>query len=310
MSASLKIILSCILALSCIQARAQVYLALSFDDPQVTESPVLNWQQRNEKILDALKKHKLQSVLFVCGKRVQTKEGQQLLQRWDAASHAIANHSWDHANYGSAPMRFADFRKDFLRCDSLIRPYKHYAKLYRFPYLKEGDSREKIDSCRKFLLEENYKMGYVAIDASDWYIDGILRDTLKVNPGADIKAFGTFYIAHILERSYYYDSLATALTGRKVKHVLLLHHNLLNALFLNDLIAALKKEHFIFIDAATAYRDPVYSQYPKNIPAGESIIWSLAKASGKYEPQLRYPAEDGVYEEEKLKKFLIENSRQ
>lgn len=237
-------------------------------------------------------------------KRVHSQEGQQLLQRWDTERHAIANHSWQHANYGSSKMSFADFREDFLSCDSLIRSYQHYTKRYRFPYLKEGDTREKIDSCRHFLQSENYKMGYVSIDASDWYIDGILRDTLKANPRANTDGFRDFYIQHVLERSYYYDSLSTALTGRKVKHVLLLHHNLLNALFLNDLIGALKKKNFIFIDAATAYRDPIYSQYPGIVPAGESIIWALAKASGKYDASLRYPAEDGVYEAEKIKQFL------
>jgi hypothetical protein len=32
------------------------------------------------------------------------------------------------------------------------------------------------------------------------------------------------------------------------------------------------------------------------IPAGESLIWSIAHASGKYEDRLRYPGEDGEYE--------------
>ncbi len=305
-----KMIMVFVLMMTGGTARAQVYIALSFDDPQLSESPLLSWQQRNEKILAGLKKHRLQSVLYVCGKRVQTPEGQALLASWDTAQHAIANHSWQHANFGAPQMSVTAFRQDFLRCDSLIRQYRHYTRFYRFPYLKEGDTREKIDSCRNFLQSENYKMGYVSIDASDWYIDGILKDTLKANPQADITAFRKFYIAHILERSYYYDSLAMALTGRKVKHVLLLHHNLLNALFLNDLIAALKKKHFIFIDAATAYRDPVYRQYPPNVPAGESIIWAMARASGQYGERLRYPAEDGVYEEEKIKQVLLDAAKQ
>ena len=36
------------------------------------------------------------------------------------------------------------------------------------------------------------------------------------------------------------------------------------------------------------------------LPAGESLIWVLAKQSGKYDSMLRYPAEDERYEKEKM----------
>jgi hypothetical protein len=50
------------------------------------------------------------------------------------------------------------------------------------------------------------------------------------------------------------------------------------------------------MDADKAYEDKIYKEEPKNVPAGESLIWALAKQSGKFEKQLRYPAEDGEYE--------------
>ena len=43
-----------------------------------------------------------------------------------------------------------------------------------------------------------------------------------------------------------------------------------------------------------AYADPLYAMTPNILPAGESILWSLAKQSGA--SGLRYPAEDDVYE--------------
>ncbi|MEZ4821341.1 MAG: hypothetical protein R2942_02615 [Ignavibacteria bacterium] len=54
--------------------------------------------------------------------------------------------------------------------DSLIKSYKNYARLFRFPYLKEGNTIVKRDSARALFDEMNYKEGYVAIDASDWYV--------------------------------------------------------------------------------------------------------------------------------------------
>jgi peptidoglycan-N-acetylglucosamine deacetylase len=40
------------------------------------------------------------------------------------------------------------------------------------------------------------------------------------------------------------------------------------------------------------------------LPAGESIVWSLAKQQAM--TQLRYPAEDAPYELERLKRFGLE----
>ena len=44
------------------------------------------------------------------------------------------------------------------------------------------------------------------------------------------------------------------------------------------------------MDADEAYKNDIYKQQPTNIPAGESLIWALAKQTGKFESVLRYPA--------------------
>lgn len=51
-----------------------------------------------------------------------------------------------------------------------------------------------------------------------------------------------------------------------------------------------------------AYRDPLHQSQPSGLPAGESIVWSLVKQSGRF--ALRYPAEDGEYEKEGLRRVL------
>ena len=51
-------------------------------------------------------------------------------------------------------------------------------------------------------------------------------------------------------------------------------------------------------------KDSVYSVQPDVLPAGESIIWSIAKQTGKYDDILRYPGEDGDYEETNLNKYF------
>lgn len=57
------------------------------------------------------------------------------------------------------------------------------------------------------------------------------------------------------------------------------------------------------IDADIAFHDKVYSQRPDIIPAGEGLIWALAKETGDYENELRYPAESNEYERPKMEKL-------
>lgn len=88
--------------------------------------------------------------------------------------------------------------------------------------------------------------------------------------------------------------------GRPVRHTVLLHHRALNAFFLDDLIGAFRKHGWKPVDAEFAYEDKVYDEQPKILPAGESLIWALAKESGKFENELRYPGEDDVYENPRM----------
>ena len=54
------------------------------------------------------------------------------------------------------------------------------------------------------------------------------------------------------------------------------------------------------IDAEDAFKDPVFGKRPQSLPSGQSLIWALAKESGRHEDELRYPGEDEIYEKPKM----------
>jgi len=275
-------------------------ISFSFDDGSIKNFPGYDLKIWNQMLLDHLKKHDVKAVLFVKGSGMDNAKGASIAQSWDSLGHLIGNHTYSHPYFNSDKISLDVFEAELLKNDSLIRKYKNYTKLFRFPYLKEGNTIEKRDGFRAFLKEQDYKIGHVTIDASDWYIDGRLVKQLKNNPDADLTVFKKFYLDHIVERALFYDSLAFAITGRRINHNLLLHHNLSAALFLDDLIERFKDLGWKIVDVDEAYKDEIYEQEPQNIPAGESLIWALAKQSGKYENVLRYPAEDSRYEKEKM----------
>jgi peptidoglycan-N-acetylglucosamine deacetylase len=285
---------------------AQRQVAITIDDPTTKDTPKLNWQVRDSMILNTLDKHKIKVALFVCGMRVDTKEGKALLSNWDSKKHLICNHSYSHLYYNSKAKTSTIFITDFKRGDSIINTYKNYTKLFRFPYLKEGNTSGKRDSMRIAMNKEGYKNGYVTIDASDWYIDAQITLELKKDLNADLTPYKEYYIHHILNRANYYDSLAHVVYKRNIRHTLLIHHSLLNALFLDDLLTALKANGWNIIDAKRAFKDKVFQKQPNIEPCGEGLVWQCAAQIESISKTLRYPAEDEKYEKEPLKLFLEE----
>jgi peptidoglycan/xylan/chitin deacetylase (PgdA/CDA1 family) len=276
----------------------QPEIAITLDDFNVYDTPTLSGAARNQAILDALVKYNLQAGMFVNGKYVDNEKDMSLLRLWDERGHMIANHSYSHWEYSDAD--FQKFSQDILRNEGLLKQLPHYRKYFRFPYLNEGNTVEQRDRMRAFLQTHGYRNGHVTIDASDWYVDGRLRDRLKKDPRVDSAPYREFYLAHIWDRAMYYDDLARKVLGHNVKHTLLLHHNVLNGMFLGDVLQMFKGKGWKLISVQKAYTDPVFSAAPAIVPAGQSIIWALAKESGRFEKTLQYPGEDGEYEKGKM----------
>ena len=278
------------------EKKNQPTISFTFDDGSIRDMPNYTLEEWNNMILSTLRKHEVKAVLFPAAKFLPGEKGEYILSTWNDEGHKIGNHTYHHPNFNSDKITLEQFKLELTDNDSVLRSYSNFIPLFRFPYLKEGNTLDKRDGFRRFLTEQQYKIGHVTIDASDWYVCSRLIKALKNDSSTPISDYRDFYVQHIFDRACYYDSLATLLTDRKIKHNLLLHHNLTSALFLEDLIKKFKSEGWNIVDADEAFKDPIYNELPKNLPAGESLIWAIAKESGSYESILRYPAEDSRYE--------------
>ncbi|HKG47537.1 MAG TPA: polysaccharide deacetylase family protein [Pyrinomonadaceae bacterium] len=277
--------------------------SITMDDFHWQNPVKLSALERNQSILNAFQSHSIKAALFVVGGNIEAPEGKQLLSAWDKAGHMLGNHTYSHRNYNASATVVAEYQQDILRAEALLKDFPRFRKYFRFPLLKEGDTLAKRDAMRTFLSQHGYRNGHVTIDNSDWAIDNRLTARLKKDPAADVKPYRDFYREHMWARAEYYDSLAQRVLGRPVKHTVLVHFNLLNGLFLNDLIAMFKSKGWEPVDAEEAFADPLFSASPKIVPAGESIVWSLAKEKGTIAKSLRYPAEDGEYENARMNKL-------
>jgi len=290
-------------ALAAASAAQAQSVAITIDDgPNAGNTPRMSAQERNQAILDALAKHRVQAALFVTsGFGANTPQGLPLLQAWSKAGHAIGNHTVTHPDLEKVPL--AEYQRQVMECDRLIGAQPGYQKWLRFTYLREGNTPEKIDGMRSFLRDHGYRNAHVSLDTSDWRLNEKLEQVLKKDPNADISAIRTAYLAHVKQRALAYRELSQQLQGRDISQVLLLHHNLLNALWLDDVLAQFKEMGWKIITPAEAFADPVYKLEPVRKAAGQSLLLSLGRTLGLgLTPGGERLVDDGDYEMDELAK--------
>jgi len=268
-----------LLALAC---HGREPVALTFDDgPALNETPLLSQAARNQAMLKALARHHVVAGLFVTvSKGANRPEGVAFARAWGEAGHRIGNHTVTHPDLNGAEVTLAAYEQEILDCDAVIRGLPGYQKLFRFPYLREGNTAEKRDGLRAFLPAHGYRNAYVTLDTSDWRLAGELVKALQTNAAADLSPFRKVYVSHLLQRAGAYRELSRKLLGRDIAQVMLLHHNLLEALFLEDGLEALQADCWQFVDPVQAYRDPVYQLQPERPAPGQSLLLSIARTRG------------------------------
>ncbi|MDB5950909.1 MAG: polysaccharide deacetylase, partial [Massilia sp.] len=251
----MKTFLAALALLFCTAAAHAQSVAFTFDDgPRLDDTPLLTPQQRNQAMLDALARHKVQAALFVTvANGADRPAGRALAKAWGQAGHALANHTMTHPDLNSAALSLEQYQQQVLDCDSVIRTLPGYQKWFRFTYLREGNTPEKRDGMRAFLKQQGYRNAYVSLDTSDWRFDDKLREVLTKNPQADLAPVRQLYLAHVRQRALAYRALSQQLQGRDIPQVILLHHNLINALWLDDVIAQFRAMGWSVTTPAAAF---------------------------------------------------------
>jgi peptidoglycan/xylan/chitin deacetylase (PgdA/CDA1 family) len=275
-------------------AEARPRVAITMDDVAWQSIPDHRRPEAEDRILNSL--NKTRAFLFAVGQNVDNDHGAGILKRWSAAGHRIGNHTYSHHFLAGKKTTPEEFEEDILRNEEVLRKYSGFRKWFRFPALKEGQTREVRDRLRSFLARHAYRNGPVTIDASDWYYNQRLLKRIEADRSFDVSRYRQPYLDHIWDRTQFYEKLSRDVLGRAVPHTLLIHYNLLNALFLGDVLAMYRSKGWGIVDAEEAFSDKMFTRQPDTAPAGESLLWALAKETGKFEDRLRYPGEDDTYE--------------
>lgn len=277
-------------------------VAFTFDDgPDLQATPLMTAPQRNQAMLDTLAQYHVQAALFVtAGNGADTPAGLALARQWGEAGHLIGNHTMTHPDLHKVTL--AQYQRELLDCDAIIRTLPGYQKWFRYTFLREGDTPEKRDGMRAFLQRQGYRNAYVSLDTSDWRLNEKLVEVLEKDPAADVSAIKAAYLGHMRQRALAYRQLSQTLQGRDIAQVMLMHHNLTTALWLGDVIAQFKQMGWTITTPQAAFADPIYQLAPERSVAGQSLLISLGRLMGlgKF-PGGERLVDDGDFEIDALK---------
>jgi peptidoglycan-N-acetylglucosamine deacetylase len=287
-----RFVLALGLALLALPASAQEAkrIALSFDDVPRFQGSFMTPDERTIALIAALKQAGVaQAAFFVTSGNLEEDygaNGEARIRAYVEAGHVIANHSRSHTHLSDSGV--ADYIADLDKTETWLAGRAGRRPWYRFPYLDEGHDLERRDAVRAALAQRGLTNGYVTVDFYDWAIDDLARKAAADKRQIDLRALGEFYAETAVQSADFYDRIARETLGRSPAHVMLLHETDLNALFIEDVVAALRADGWEIISIEEAYRDPIAQSEPDTLVLGGGRVSALAAAAGRDPDELSY----------------------
>jgi peptidoglycan/xylan/chitin deacetylase (PgdA/CDA1 family) len=250
-------------------------IALSFDDAPRGDERLFSGRARTQRIISVLDEFSIQTVFFANSKGLNQDGGRERLASYAKAGHLIANHTHSHPDLRQTPVRA--YLRDIDEADRVLASFATFTKWFRYPFLREGDTVEIRDQVRGHLRTQGYRNGYVTVDNYDFFLNGLVQDSLRLGKRVDLKKACKMLVDLMWNGIQFYDSVAKKHIG-SVRHVLLMHENDLQAQCLPDLITHLKRKQWRVIDPSRAFDEPLLAEEPSTLYLGQGRVAAIAHA--------------------------------
>ncbi len=263
-------------------------IAITIDDAP-REATHFSGPERAARLIAGLESAGIQATFFCVTSRFD-EEGRARIDSYRRAGHRIASHSDSHPSLHDVGA--AAFLADVATASRVLAGVPDARPWFRYPYLHEGRTTEERDVVRAGLRDAGLVSGYVTVDDYDWYMDRLYQEALEQKREIDDVRLGQTYVRLLVESVEFYDGIARTALGRSPAHVLLLHENDLAALYLADLVTALRAKGWQIIGADEAFADPIAAMEPQTLLTGQGRVVALAIDRGYAGPRAIWEDED------------------
>ncbi|MEL7489216.1 MAG: polysaccharide deacetylase family protein [Pseudomonadota bacterium] len=289
----LIVLITC-LSVSCVQIREtptqreslangaanEKRIALSFDDAPRGQGPMFSGSERTQRLIETLRSAEAGPVVFfVTTNGLEKENGFERIRRYARAGHLIANHTHNHPWLRDTPA--AVYISNIDQAEALLEDLPNRRPWFRYPFLDEGRPLDRRLAVYDALQQRGLKNGYVTIDNYDWYMEQQWKRAVRDGRTVNLNALRGAYVDMLMGAVSFYDQAAREALGRSPAHILLLHENDVAALFVDDLVAALRADGWRIISPDEAYDDPINRRQPTTMRTGQGRIAALAIDAGR-----------------------------
>ncbi|MFZ5785906.1 MAG: polysaccharide deacetylase family protein [Acidobacteriota bacterium] len=227
------------------------------------------------ELLAVLAKHRVPAVGFVIWGNVRSDADRTILERWLAAGHELGNHSDGHPDFTRTGLdaHVADVEAGRAGLAGWLAGRGRGARLFRFPYLREGDTLEKLDGMRAYLERSGQRAAPVTIDNQDWEFERPWVEARRAGDAAAQARIADDYQRAMRAEVVAQTELGDELFERPVPQVLLLHANEVGAAQWDALFSWLSSRGYRFATADEVLADPALAPTHRFVNAYGGSLW-------------------------------------
>lgn len=211
-------------------------------------------------LLAVFEKHGITAVGMVTGQNMGT-DGEKLLDLWLAAGHELGNHTHGHLDYPRTETAayLADADKGRADLAAFLEKRGRTLRFFRFPFLREGDTPEKLAAAREWLARTGQRNLPVTIDNQDWSFEQPWVEAVRAGDAAKQQRLAEDFQHALRLEVLTQTALGDEWLGRATPQILLLHANEVGTAQWDALFTWMKGRGFRFAKPDEVMADPAFA---------------------------------------------------
>lgn len=187
--------------------------------------------------------------------------GVRALTAWRDAGAQLGNHTFAHSDFHRAGLEA--FESDVVEGEPVVRSLlaerQRRLTWFRHPFLHTGVSLPDKRALEAFLSARGYRVAPVTIDNAEWIFARAYSAALDRGDSALASRVAEAYAPYMEAKFDYFERQSSALFGRQIRQVLLVHANSLNADHFSEIVAMMRRRGYRFVTLDRAVEDPAYA---------------------------------------------------